>query len=101
MIPYVGFAAWSDSKSCWEIWVYDDEWLPAAYDQWLERPYQEMMEEEDRFSDWAESEGFDLDDPAQASEAEHAYLTYCEEMAEVWYGDESDDLPDDLEPWWG
>lgn len=55
----------------------------AGYDAWLERPYQDMMEESDRFSDWAESEGYDLDDTDVTKKAEEAYLVYLEEINEA------------------
>lgn len=53
-----------------------------GYDTWLERPYQEMMEDSDKFYDWAESEGFNLEEPDQLKEAEEAYEDYYEAMAE-------------------
>lgn len=53
-----------------------------GYDEWLERPYQEMMDDSDKFVDWAESEGYDLDDPAQLQEAEDDYMEYIESMAD-------------------
>lgn len=54
----------------------------ANYDNWLEQPYQEMMAESDEFYDWAEGEGYDLDDPDQMAEAEDAYQDYLEAAAE-------------------
>lgn len=45
----------------------------ANYDAWLERPYQDMMEDSDRFVDWAEEEGYDLDDVADMNLAEQMY----------------------------
>lgn len=36
----------------------------AGYDQWLERPYQDMIEESDRYFDWCEDNDLDPDDPA-------------------------------------
>lgn len=53
-----------------------------GYDQWLERPYQEMMGDSDKFNDWAESEGYDLEDNVQLKEAEEAYEYYIEASAE-------------------
>lgn len=55
----------------------------ANYDAWLERPYQEMMDQSDEFYDWADAEGYDLDDPDQLKDAEDAYLDWCESMAEA------------------
>ena len=54
----------------------------ANYDAWLERPYQEMMEESDHFYDWAEEEGYDLDDPDQFRDAEEAYFDYVSSLEE-------------------
>lgn len=54
----------------------------AGYDAWLERPYQDMMEDSDHFYDWAEAEGYDLDAPGQLDEANHAYEQYLEASAE-------------------
>lgn len=51
-------------------------------DAWLERPYQDMIEDQDRFVDWAEEEGYDLDDPTDAKEAEKAYEDYLAGEAE-------------------
>jgi hypothetical protein len=50
----------------------------SSYDAWLERPYQEMMEESDHFYDWAEEQGYDLEDPDQLKDAEEDYLDYIE-----------------------
>lgn len=60
----------------------------SSYDNWLERPYQEMVEREDEFLEWAEMEGFDLDDPAQLNEANEAYDFYLESL----YEDEAEAL---------
>ena len=54
----------------------------ANYDAWLERPYQEMMDAGDDFVEWAESEGYDLDDPGQYAEAEADYEDYLADCAE-------------------
>jgi hypothetical protein len=55
----------------------------ANYDAWLERPYQEMMEASDDFVDWAETEGFDLNDPDEARRAERRYEDYLSDCAEA------------------
>lgn len=54
----------------------------ANYDNWLERPYQDMIEESDRFFDWAEEEGYDLDDPAQEEQALADYEDYIQSCYE-------------------
>ncbi len=54
----------------------------ANYDAWLERPYQDMIEESDRFFDWAEEEGYDLDDPAQEEQALADYEDYIQSCYE-------------------
>lgn len=56
----------------------------AGYDQWLERPFQDMMDESDQFYEWAENEGYDLDDPDQVKEAEEAYDTYVDDCNEAY-----------------
>lgn len=55
----------------------------VGYDAWLERPYQEMMEDGDKFIDWAESEGFDLEIPDEARRAERRYEDYLSDYAEA------------------
>lgn len=55
----------------------------SNYDARLERPMQDMMEESDRFYEWAEEEGFDLDDPGQLEEAEWDYDAYLGDCAEA------------------
>ena len=53
-----------------------------GYDNWLEAPYQDMMEDSERFYDWAEEEGYDFDDPEEMKQAELAYEAWlwdCEE----------------------
>lgn len=60
----------------------------ANYDAWLERPYQDMIEESDRFVDWAEEWGFDLDDPTESKNAEEAYQDYLEQLYEDWQIDQ-------------
>lgn len=52
------------------------------YDNWLERPYQDMYEESERFYDWAEDFDYDLDDPNEAKEAERAYQDYLQDLYE-------------------
>lgn len=46
----------------------------AGYDAWLERPYQEMMEEGEKFMDWCEENDFDPEN----LEAETAYQDWIE-----------------------
>lgn len=46
----------------------------AGYDAWLERPYQQMMEESERFYDWCEENEFDPDD----EESENSYQEWME-----------------------
>ena len=50
-----------------------------SYDRWLESPYQDMMEESDRFYDWAEKNGFE---DAESEEAEKAYMDWLEAQYE-------------------
>lgn len=52
-----------------------------GYDSWLERPYQEMMEDNDEFHDWAENEGFDIEIPEEARRAERRYEDYLSDCA--------------------
>lgn len=59
----------------------------ANYDQWLEEPYQRLVEDSDRYNDWCESEGLDPDVP----ETSEAYAEYC--MVEYGYED-YDDIDD-------
>lgn len=54
----------------------------AGYDAWLERPFQEMMEESDRFMEWAEENEYDLSDADDSKEAEGAYQNWLEEQYE-------------------
>lgn len=54
----------------------------AGYDEWLEEPYQRAIEEGDAFVEWAEMEGYDLNDSAQIKEAEEHYQDYLEYAAE-------------------
>lgn len=56
----------------------------ANYDAWLERPYQDMMDESDRFVDWAEEYGYDLEDQDDIKRAEQGYQEYLEQMYEDW-----------------
>jgi hypothetical protein len=55
----------------------------AGYDAWLERPYQDMMEEDERFADWAEEEGYDLDNPDDMVLAEQDYDFWLQDCAEA------------------
>lgn len=55
----------------------------ANYDNWLSSPYEQMMEDDDQFIDWAEEEGYDLDDVAQMDEANQAYDDYIEGLVEA------------------
>lgn len=54
------------------------------YDSWLERPYQQMYEETDRFTDWAEEHDYDLNDPVSCLRAEQDYEAWLADMAESW-----------------
>lgn len=54
----------------------------ANYDAWLERPYQDMMEESDRFVDWAEENDYDLDDLDAMKIAEENYEFWIQDQAE-------------------
>lgn len=58
----------------------------ANYDNWLERPYQDAMEESDRFYEWCEANDVDPD----SDEAETLYVDAME-------GDEYGWDPDDYE----
>lgn len=49
------------------------------YDQWLERPYQNMMEESDKFVDWCDAHDWDPDDP----NADEAYGNWVESEYEA------------------
>lgn len=57
----------------------------SGYDNWLEKPYQDMMVDSERFVDWAEDEGYNLDDPAIALTAENNYEDYIQGSAESRY----------------
>lgn len=50
----------------------------AGYDAWLESPYQNMIAESDAFYEWAEEEGFDMEDNDDIRAAEIAYQDYLE-----------------------
>lgn len=65
--------------------------LPG-YDQWLERPYQDMIDEADRYFEWCEEHDFDPDDP----DSENAYHEFISQLWEEpdWY-DYDDQEPDD------
>ncbi len=55
-----------------------------GHQEWLERPYQDMVEDSDRFVEWADEEDCYLDDPTSFKEAEIAYEDYLEGLAEDW-----------------
>lgn len=61
----------------------------AGYDAWLERPYQDMMEEGERFMEWVEENDYDL--ATESVEAEKAYMEWIEgqyeDAAEAQYED--------------
>lgn len=50
----------------------------AGYDAWLERPYQDMMEETDRFIDWCDENELDPED----DEVEASYQEWIEAQYE-------------------
>ena len=55
------------------------------YDSWLEAPYQQMIDESDKFYEWCEENGYeDLDDPDQLKYAEEEYQAWLYDMAESW-----------------
>lgn len=54
----------------------------AGYDEWLERPYQDMIEASDAFYEWAEEEGFDTEDNEDLRKAEEAYQDYLNALEE-------------------
>lgn len=54
----------------------------ANYDAWLEEPYQRAIAEGDAFVDWADENGYDLDDPEDAKAAEEDYSDYMAECAD-------------------
>ena len=56
----------------------------AGYDAWLEAPYQDAIEDSDRFIEWAEEEGYDFDNPEEMKQAEKDY----EEFLAAEYEDE-------------
>lgn len=62
----------------------------ANYDAWLEAPYQDMIAESDAFYDWAEAEGFDVEDPEDLALAELAYESYIESSYDYDYDDYDD-----------
>lgn len=53
------------------------------YDNYLTRDYERQQAEGDWFVDWAENEGYDLDDPEQAKLAERDYESYILDAAEA------------------
>lgn len=69
----------------------------VGYDAWLERPYQDMIADADAFYDWAEANGFDLDDDDDLAEAELAYDEYLDSQYDDYY--EDDFYPEDEEDW--
>lgn len=72
--------------------------LPG-YDAWLERPFQDMCAESDRYYDWCESHDLDPDSPA----SEAAYEDFCDDLAEQWAEEQAerhaDRDEDDFEDW--
>ena len=58
----------------------------ANYDAWLEKPYQDMMDDADAYYDWCDLNGVDPD----SEEAEIGY----QEWMEVQYEDYPDDYDD-------
>lgn len=68
-----------------------------GHQEWLERPYQDMMDESDRYYDWCEENDLDPDSP-------EAELAYEDAWASEWdYDDhaEDDDLLDEwIEEWY-
>lgn len=56
----------------------------ANYDSWLERPYQDAIEQSEAFVDWCEEHNIDPDDP----NAETLYLNYLDAL---WEPPEPDD----------
>lgn len=67
----------------------------ANYDSWLERPYQDMVEESDRFMDWCEANDVDPDSP----EAEDLYTSSSVEEYDD-YVDYNDEESDYIEEGW-
>lgn len=47
----------------------------ANYDAWLERPYQDMMDESDRYYQWCEDNDMDPDNEDSVT----AYNLWCED----------------------
>lgn len=58
----------------------------TGYDSWLERPYQDAMEESERFTDWCEEHNIDPDDP----DAETMYMDYIDASYEDYEPDYDD-----------
>lgn len=54
-----------------------------SYDTWLEKPYQDMYEQTERFMNWAENRGYDLTNARQFVEAEEDFYDYMDAMEEV------------------
>lgn len=67
-----------------------------SYDNWLEKPYQLLAAEADKFTDWAEREEYDLEDPASIQRAEEDYEAWLQDMAESWADDAYDRYQDAL-----
>ena len=59
----------------------------AGYDAWLERPYQDMIEESDRYYEWCEEHDMDPDD----EDAVTAYNLYLEDSYDYYLEDEEAD----------
>ena len=65
------------------------------YDNWLERPYQDMYDEMDRFIAWCEDNEIDCDDPL----AEERYEAFMEDEAERYAEYMMDRYEDDYDDW--
>lgn len=63
------------------------------YDSWLEAPYQQMMDESDRYYEWAEASDLDPD----SEETLAAYDDFLLEMAETWAEEQAERDYDRLE----
>lgn len=69
------------------------------YDSWLVRDYERAQVDEDQFAEWAELEGYDLDDPVQENEAYKAFDSYIQEMAEAYYEARAEAAVDRMLDW--
>lgn len=65
----------------------------ANYDQWLEAPYQDMMEAQDEFIDWCEANSIDPDDPEAEALFANAYNDDYD--FEDYYDDEEADFEEE------